>query len=201
MSFKKVVVEGYNHIAIKYLRDRDRFANESELKDFAGLLPESAEILDAGCGPGTPIAKYFADFGHRLTGIDISSKMLDLARANVPGARFLHMNIARPDFDDQSFDAIICAYALFHLPREKHEPVIAQFNRMLKPGGLLLLSTGSEEWEGIEDFYGAVMYWSHYGPARYRDMLANGFEIVFEREVAMGGERHHWFCAGKSIHE
>lgn len=197
MSFKKIVIQGYNKIALRYLKDRGRFVNDSEIREFAEHLKPGSRVLDAGCGTGIPFAKYLADLGHNLLGIDISEKMLSLARGNVPQGKFLQMDISKLTFEDSSFDGVVCAYAMFHLPREKHDHIILEFNRILKPGGILLFSTGTDDWEGIEDFYGTDMYWSYYAPSRYRDLLKLDFDIIFEREIETGNETHFWFCARK----
>jgi ubiquinone/menaquinone biosynthesis C-methylase UbiE len=51
-------------------------------------LPPRARVLDVGCGTGRPSAELLAAAGHEVTGRDISSGMIEIARAQVPGARF-----------------------------------------------------------------------------------------------------------------
>ena len=66
------------------------------------------------------------------------------------------------DFKNNTFDALVCSYAIFHIKREKHSAIYQRFSEILKPGGIILISVGYSDWEGIEDFYGTDMYWSHY---------------------------------------
>ena len=53
-------------------------------------LPPGARVLDLGCGTGTPIARHIVDQGFRLTAVDQSQKMLEIARQVVPDAEFIH---------------------------------------------------------------------------------------------------------------
>ncbi len=56
------------------------------IERFADLLAPSASVLDVGCGSGMPIARYLADQGHPVTGVDSSPEMIALFRPNLPGA-------------------------------------------------------------------------------------------------------------------
>ena len=76
-------------------------------------------------------------------------------------------------------------------PREKHVTLFQAFHRILKPNGILLISVGSTGWEGTEEFHGTRMFWSHYGPKKTLQMVTDaGFEILFDKHVVDGGERH-----------
>ncbi|MFX0079860.1 MAG: hypothetical protein ACFE8O_11530 [Candidatus Hermodarchaeota archaeon] len=68
MKREKIVRNGYNEIASIYNEIRNRFKNEKELLYFASLLPKRAEVLDAGCGAGVPVAKFLIDQGFSVTG-------------------------------------------------------------------------------------------------------------------------------------
>jgi SAM-dependent methyltransferase len=98
-------------------------------------LPAGAHILDAGCGPGR-LARYMVDQGYRVTGIDISSAMVEAARRLVPEAAFAEMDMSRLEFPDGSFDGIFSAYSFFHVPPGRVDPSLREFQRVLVPGGL-----------------------------------------------------------------
>ena len=83
-------------------------------------------MLDIGCGAGVPVTQALSG-RFAVTGVDISSEMVRQARANVPGATFIHGDITSVDFPDSSFDAVVAFYSIFHLPREEHpEPYCAE---------------------------------------------------------------------------
>ena len=164
MDFKKTVREGYNAIANRYLAGRTRdSADVRLLGEFSERLPANAQVLDAGCGAGVPISRMLSE-RFRVTGVDFSEAQIELARRNVPAGTFFCEDMTKLDFPDQSFDGITSYYAIIHVPREEHRALLANFHRMLKPGGLALLCLGAEHLidDVDEDFYGARMYWSHY---------------------------------------
>ena len=100
-------------------------------------LPPGCEVLDAACGTarhGVAIAAR----GHRLTGIDRSPPMLEKARAKLPDATFLEGDLEALPVADAAFDAVVCGLALVHLPAL--ERVMAEFARVLRPGGRLIVS-------------------------------------------------------------
>jgi ubiquinone/menaquinone biosynthesis C-methylase UbiE len=100
-------------------------------------------ILDAACGTGR-YSSHFSKAGGRVTGIDVSQGMLDLARKKVPEAEFLKHDLALPlPFGDGLFDTICCAQALKHL-QDLSQP-FREFSRVLKPGGRLVFSVTHPE--------------------------------------------------------
>jgi SAM-dependent methyltransferase len=100
-----------------------------------GLPPGAA--LDAACGTGRH-ARYLAARGHRVTGVDSSPDMLARARQNVAGATFCDGDLRRLPVRDQAMDLVVCGLALTHQPALR--PVLAEFGRVLRPGGHLVTS-------------------------------------------------------------
>jgi SAM-dependent methyltransferase len=101
----------------------------------AGLPNGTA--LDAACGTGRHCA-HLATQGFEVIGVDSSAEMLEKARARVSEADFRHGDLTRIPVDDQAVDLVLCSLALTHVP--DLVPVLAEFSRVLKPGGRLLLS-------------------------------------------------------------
>ncbi len=107
-------------------------------------------ILDAGCGTG----KYTLEFlkaGASVVGIDFSEPMLAVAAQRCPGAEFQTADLERRlPFPDRSFDSVNCAQTLKHLAKLLRP--MKEFERVLKPGGVLVFSVTHPEmnWEGYE---------------------------------------------------
>jgi ubiquinone/menaquinone biosynthesis C-methylase UbiE len=93
--------------------------------------------LDAACGTGR-FAEFLARRGHQVIGVDSSPDMLARARRRVPDGQFHVGELDRLPLPDDAVDVIVCALALVHVPRL--EPVLAEFARVLRPGGDLVIS-------------------------------------------------------------
>lgn len=203
MDFKKTVREGYNTIAERYLAERQRDSGDVRLlSELIERLPANAEVLDAGCGAGIPVSLMLSE-RFKVTGVDFSEAQIELAKRNIPHARFLCEDMTQLDFPDSTFDGITSYYAIIHIPREEHQALLANFHRMLKPGGLALLCLGAEHLidDIEEDFYGARMYWSHYDRETYLGLLKElGFQVIWSRLVAdesCEGAKHLFVLAQK----
>ena len=194
-----IVECGYDKIAQTYHDQRDRFKSRALLSEFSSLLPPGGAVLDAGCGAGIPVARFLVDAGFRVTGVDVSAAMLRLARSHVPEARFLKMDMRRLSFADGRFDGICAFYSLFHVPREEHLSVLSTFHRLLREDGVLLFSTGTGAWQGIEEFHGTLMFWSHpEGDVSRQWVMDAGFDVRMAEVQELGGEEHYWVMARKA---
>src|SRR5687768_2019150 len=191
------VREAYDRIAEAYAGQRDQFDNRPILERFVAALPPASHVLDVGCGAGMPVAHFFIEHGHTVTGIDISPKMVDLARRNVPQATFEVRDMLSLQAGDYLVDGIVSLYAIFHVPRTRQARLIKTFHELIHPGGQLLLTMGARPWEGNEeDFHGTTMYWSHYGRTRNRTMVEGaGFTIKVDKLDRSGGELHQIILA------
>ena len=116
----------------------------------ATWLPNTqANILDIGCGTGS-LSVVLARLGHKVTGIDLSPKMISLARAKAAmqgcQVEFQVMDAAFPQLAHKQFDVIVCRHLLWALPEP--EQVLQNWVELLKPKGRLLLIEGYWETGG-----------------------------------------------------
>jgi ubiquinone/menaquinone biosynthesis C-methylase UbiE len=98
-------------------------------------------LLDVAAGPGR-LTRAAADRGALATGCDLAPAMVDLARRLNPGIHFDEASASALPYADGSFDAVICAFGIGHFPDP--ESVIAEFARVIAPGGLAAMSW----WQG-----------------------------------------------------
>ena len=197
-EISKLVEQGYDKIAEDYYSHRNLSKFNSELEKFASLLPENAMVLDLGCGAGIPTAKFLTEKGIKVTGIDLSEKMLSLARENVPNADFIKMDMNELKFNEETFDGIISVYALFHIPREKHLAIFKNTFKILKKGGMLMINIGIHESEGTSRFFGVPMFWSNFSTKTTLDLVKKaGFSILTDAVLERGGEYQYWIFGKK----
>lgn len=135
----------------------------------------SGRLLDAGCGPG--LWTEFLHDGHRgVVGVDLSDEFLASARQSFPHLCFEQGSFRALPFNDASFGAILAWYSLIHTPPEDVPAVLAEFARVLAPGGSLLI--GYFEGTPGEQFAHAVTpayFWS--ADALEPLLVATGFAL------------------------
>ena len=193
-----LVRTGYDRMARDYLAWRDQFKNLPHLEDLAARLYQGAAVLDIGCGAGLPVARFFAERGFAVTGLDVSPAQVALAREHVPTATFDVRDMRAIQPDEYTVDAVVSFYAIFHTPREQHAGILDTLASCLVPGGYLLVTLGADTWEGVEAFHGVEMYWSHYGPQENRAMISGaGLTLIRDNIDTSGNERHHVLLARK----
>lgn len=118
-----------------------RFFDRRLFKDSRAWVCRQAtgNVLEVAIGTGLNLEHYPP--GTRLTGIELSTGMLDLARER---ATQLGVDVDLREGDahrlalaDDTFDTVVCTFSLCAIP--DHRAAVAEMHRVLKPGGLLLL--------------------------------------------------------------
>lgn len=109
----------------------------------------SPRILDAGCGTGGMV-QYLGKFG-RVYGVDVAAEAMDGCRQR--GLRTVSRgSIEAIPFADASFDVVVSFDVLYHQSVIDDVRALAEFNRVLKPGGLLLIRVPAYDWlRGVHD--------------------------------------------------
>ena len=162
---KDIVERGYDRISAEYERWSEG-ATDHARERYAGVLldglPEGAAVLDLGSGSGELLTRRLAG-RFRVTGVELSSRMVELARRNVPEATFVRGDMASVEFPPESFDGVCAFYSLTHLPPEELPAVLRRVAAWLRPGGLFVASMGVTEDPGsVEDDWiaGIPMYFA-----------------------------------------
>lgn len=149
-------------------------------------LPAGSRVLDLGCGTGVPTARQLADAGLEVTGVDLSSRMIELARENVPGGEFHQLDLAelRPGGPRTlgRFDGVVAFFSLLMLPRNEIPLALRTIARLLVPGGAFAISMVEAD---IDDFaipfIGTTIRVSGFLREDLREVVeAAGFDIVEE---------------------
>ena len=145
------------------------------LEDLRGRLPDDPLVVDAGCGDG---ARTLANLPDGSVGVDFARAGLDLAAGEVPAARLLQGDMLQLPLRKGVADAVTAYHAVFHVDRERHPEVYAEFARVLKPGGLLLMTLPGSRFETVRrGWMGWSMFFSTPGRDRTLDAIEDaGFE-------------------------
>jgi SAM-dependent methyltransferase len=175
------------------------------LARFAAAVGTPGPICDLGCGPGH-VARYLHEQGAQVLGVDLSPRMIELARQLNDGIEFRVGNMAALSVADGSWSGIAAFYSIVHLPRTQIAAVLSEFWRVLRPGGEVLLAfhVGDEvrhidalwEQQVSLDFIFYERAWIE------EHLRATGFEIVesIQRDPYEGFEvatQRAYICARK----
>jgi SAM-dependent methyltransferase len=131
------VSRGYDAWAPRY--DGPNPAVEVDEIEVHSLLDDvnGRVALDAACGTGRHSA-YLSSRGFEVIGVDSNRTMLALAESKVPAGDFRLGDLTALPVDDGAVDVVVCSLALTHV--EPLGPVIAEFARVTRPGGFVILS-------------------------------------------------------------
>lgn len=185
MNTSQLSIDAFNKRAREY---QDKYMDVSLYHDsfdvFCNAIKkENAEILELACGPGN-VTRYLLnkrpDF--RILGIDLAPNMLDLARKNNPEAGFQLMDCRDIGRINNKYHGIAGGFCLPYLSKEESVQLIRDAAGLLKPDGLLYLSTMEDDYSrsGIQtSSYGDQAY-IYYHRADYlvAALEANGFEVI-----------------------
>ncbi|WP_440990167.1 class I SAM-dependent methyltransferase [Haloarchaeobius baliensis] len=175
---RDLVRRGYDELADAYAAEREGNESDALLGRLRRDAPEGP-VLDAGCGDGKPVLATLAD-DRPVAGLDISGEQAARANEVAPG-RVVQGDMTALPYETGSFAALAAFFSIIHVPAAETPAVYREFARVLQPGGVALVTTGTEDWAGRNDDWldgGAPMAWEILGPEKSRRHLeAAGFDV------------------------
>lgn len=149
----------YDRVAGEYARRiagelADKPLDRALLDAFAERVRGAGPVADLGCGPGH-VARYLADRGGDVFGLDLSPEMVAQARALHPGIPFAVGDLAALDAADGAWAGAVAYYSLIHLPRGAVATALREIARVLRPGAPLLVAFHvGDETRHMEEWWG-----------------------------------------------
>ncbi|MFJ4191025.1 class I SAM-dependent methyltransferase [Kitasatospora sp. NPDC089509] len=145
MSYPAATADAYDAVAVRYADlVRDGLArlplDRAFVAAFADLVRDAgpAPVADLGCGPGYLTAALH-EAGLEAFGLDLSPALVDIARRSHPRLRFEVGSMAALAAGDGTLGGVVSWYSLIHTPPEQLPSYLAEFRRVLAPGGYALL--------------------------------------------------------------
>lgn len=137
-AFRRFEERGHDRVAAGY---EDFFApvttrTVEPLLDAAGVGSIGC-VLDVATGPGV-VAAHAGRRGARMVGVDLSARMIEVARARYPHIEFCRAQAEALPFKAATFDAVVCNFGIGHFPHP--ESAAREFARVVAPGGTVALS-------------------------------------------------------------
>ena len=199
----QIVSDGYDAIGETFAAWREEIVGDPRReweRELVSRLDEGARVLELGCGSGTPETKRLAQ-RFAVTGVDISPRQVQRARAAIPEAEFVCSDFTELELPAGSYDAVVSFYVFNHVPRELLGPLLANIQSWLVSGGWLLTAFGQSDnpgWTG--EWLGAPTFFASFPPeVNSRLVREAGFAIerdeVVEFAEPEGPARFQWVLA------
>jgi SAM-dependent methyltransferase len=199
----QIVSEGYDAIGETFAEWRERIVGDPRREweqELSSRLHEGARVLELGCGSGSEETRRLAQ-RFAVTGVDISPRQVERARAAIPEATFTVADFTELDLRAGSYDAVVSFYVFNHVPRDLLAALLGRVHAWLSEGGWLLSAFGVSDLEGwTGNWLGAPTYFSSFPPeVNSRLVLEAGFTLerdeVVEFEEPEGRARFQWVLA------
>ncbi len=185
---QKDIREGYDKIAAEYAQ---QFINEIDtkpadqqiLRRFADEARGKGAVCDLGCGPGQVGAWLYDHCDLKeVFGIDLSPNFIAEAKKLHPQLTFQQGDMLHLNLPDDTFAGITAFYCLIHIPHDQIVDALKEIKRVLKPGGVLLLTfhIGSEPYHSKEAWGKEIsMIYNFFQPEEFEGYLkAAGYEGI-----------------------
>ncbi len=156
------VQSSYDSVADEYARHiydelRHKPLDRQLLDRFAQRVRGQGMACDLGCGPGQ-VARYLKARDVAVCGVDLSPGMVERARQLNPGIEFFQGDMKALDVPDETWAGIAAFYAIVNLPPADSKKALREMWRVLRPGGLLLMSFHvGDEVSHVEDLWGCAV--------------------------------------------
>lgn len=140
----KTVTEYYNKTATGWSDEWLKEKKQSTILEkfyncFAQGGTKHPKILDLGCGAGYD-SKIMSKFGARMVGIDLSEKLIKIAKEEVTNCKFFVGDITDKMTSLGKFDGVACLATIIHINIQQMKQTMQNISDVIKKGGLLLLS-------------------------------------------------------------
>jgi ubiquinone/menaquinone biosynthesis C-methylase UbiE len=153
---------------------------------------DDPRVLDAGCGAGR-MSRYLAERGCLVQGVDLSSRMVAMARSHHPDLDFAVGSLTELPYPDKHFAGVMLWYSIIHTPPAGQTRIFAEAARVLRPGAHLLV--GFQAGAGVRDLSATYRRFGHeVDLERYlytADHVAAQIEAAGLREVGRMARRAH----------
>jgi SAM-dependent methyltransferase len=152
------------------------------------------EVADVGCGTGR-LLPYLASRGLSPRGVDLSPKMIEVARRDNPGFAYEVADVRALPFADASLAGVVCWYSLIFLAPNARTPAFTELARVVRPGGYLMAAFKHGDGTRRRNLPGGRVaelgidfdrYWL--SPREMEDLLtAAGYTLVFQGSTPAEG--------------
>lgn len=194
------IAEGYNQIAERWADDKFPRDNGVPQHERAlAFLERRRYALDIGCGSSGRFIDLLLEYGFKVDGVDISERMISLAKEKHPNVAFHHADICSWNIPGK-YDFISAWDSIWHIPLQEQEHVMTKIVESMEPGGIFIFTTGGVDVPGekTDSFMGPEMYYSVLGIPKVLALLDSLGCVCRHLEYDQYPENHLYVIAQKA---
>jgi SAM-dependent methyltransferase len=190
---------------ITHLWESDKFNRSNGIESHSRAIEfvkARGHDLDVGCGCTGRFIDFLSENGFKPEGVDISEKMLNLAKKRHPEIPFYKADICEWT-PPKNYDLITAWDSIWHIPLEQQVKVITKLVSCLNSHGVLIFSCGGTDEEGFQkdDFMGPEVYYSSLGVTGFLELIISLGCICRHFEYDQYPELHSYFIVQKAIQD
>ncbi len=196
------IAESYDSIASRWL---EPFLETNGIRQHELALqfrPIGGVALDVGSGCSGRFIQLLASSGYQVEGLDVSERMIALAKTRHPEVPFHHADICEW-MPTQGYDFITAWDSIWHVPQDRSESVLQKLCGALNPGGVFIWTIGGLDGpaEKRDESMGTPMYYSVMGIPKTLQTIAEAGCICRHLEYDQWPEKHVFLIAQKASTE
>lgn len=192
------IAESYDAIAHQWLEphlDQNGLRQHEQALRFR---PSGGLALDVGCGCNDRLLRLLASHGYEVEGLDVSAKMIALARQQHPNVTFHHADVCAWE-PAKRYDFITAWDSIWHVPLAQSEGVLRKLCGALAPGGVMIWTTAGLDGpeEKRDSTMGPPVYYSVPGIPKTLQTVAEAGCVCRHLEYDQFPEKHLFLIAQK----
>jgi SAM-dependent methyltransferase len=193
------IAQSYDQLADQW--NSDGFPRDNGIKQHERAIAFAKNrhyALDVGCGSSGRILDLFQSHGFEVEGLDISPRMIELAKRRHPSITFHHADLCEWELP-KKYDLISAWDSIWHVPLSEHERVLKKLLNGLSPGGVCIFTMGGLDApsEKVDSAMGPQMYYSVLGIPNTLKLLSNAGCVCRHLEYDQYPELHLYVVAQK----
>lgn len=193
--YTRKTIKFYDDIAERYIKSDAAVVLKDKIDRFIKLLL-GKKVLDVACGPGHD-TDYLTRKGFDCLGIDLSEKMIDIARQNFKG-KYEIMDFFNLKLRDNLFDGMWCSSIFVHIQKKDLPRLLKNSKKVLKNNGVIGIITAAKQ-KRIKDRNDTRTYTMYEKEELENYLEKAGFKTLFA-EIFPYGEKSRIFIISKKIY-
>jgi len=192
-EYTKKTIKFYDGIAEKYIISGAAIVLKDKIDKFIKLLP-GKYVLDVACGPGHD-TDYLTKRGFNCFGIDLSERMIGLAKKNFKG-KYEVMDFFDLKLGDELFDGMWCSSIFVHIKKNDLPKLLKDSTRVLRVNGIIGIITAAKQ-KKVRDKSDTREYVMYEKKELEGNLEKAGFKILFAEIFPYGGRNRVFIIAKK----